>query len=124
MTIGAVQAVLRDLFERWGRPQRLRVDNGTPWGATDGLPTGLVLWLAGLGVAVDHNPACRPQDNGVVERSQGTGKNWAEPGQCDSAAQLQRGLDEADARQRERYPYEGGSSRSVVFPGLAHSGRS
>jgi transposase InsO family protein len=95
---------LRQAFARWGRPRRLRVDNGTPWGATDGLPTGLVLWLAGLGVGVDHNPACRPQDNGVVERSQGTGKNWAEPGQCDSAAQLQRGLDEADARQRERYP--------------------
>ena len=60
----------------------------------------------------------------MVERSQGTGKNWAEPGQCDSVAQLQQGLDEADARQRERYPYEGQASRALVFPGLAYSGRS
>jgi hypothetical protein len=118
------QAFLRQAFTRWGRPQRLRVDNGTPWGATDGLPTGLELWLAGLAVGMDHNPACRPQDNGVVERSQGTGKNWAEPGQCDSVAQLQHGLDEADARQRDRYPYAGQASRSVVLPELAHSGRS
>ena len=60
----------------------------------------------------------------MVERSQGTGKNWAEPGQCNSVAQLQHGLDEADARQRDRYPYAGEASRSVVFPDLAHSGRS
>ena len=28
----AVQAHLRRVFSRWGRPQRFRVDNGTPWG--------------------------------------------------------------------------------------------
>jgi hypothetical protein len=101
----------------------LRVDNGTPWGATDGLPTALVLWLAGLGVAVAHNRAGRPQENGVVERSQGTGKNWAEPGQCERPEELQRRVDEADARQRESYPYRQGKSRMEVFPGLRHSGR-
>ena len=42
-------------------------------------PPGLELWLAGLGVEVRANPPRRPQDNGVVERSQGTGKRWAEP---------------------------------------------
>jgi hypothetical protein len=117
------QQFLRRAFRRWGRPQALRVDNGTPWGASDGLPTGLALWLAGLAVALHANPARRPQDNGVVERSQGTGKNWAEPGQCATPAALQRRLDEADARQRERYPYRDGPSRLAVFPELRASGR-
>jgi len=117
------QDFLRQAFTRWGRPEQLRLDNGTPWGASGGLPTGLVLWLAGLGVRVVHNPPRRPQDNGVIERSQGTGKRWAEPGQCASAAELQQRLAEADRRQRERYPYRDSQSRSQVFPGLRHSGR-
>jgi hypothetical protein len=37
--------LLRDAFARWGLPAQLRVDNGTPWGATGGLPPALVLWL-------------------------------------------------------------------------------
>jgi transposase InsO family protein len=99
------------------------MDNGTPWGASGGLPTALVLWLAGLGIGVLHNPPRCPQDNGVIERSQGTGKRWAEPWQCDGVADLQQRIDEADQRQRQRYPYRNGHSRSVVFPELWHSGR-
>lgn len=80
------------------------MDSGTPWGASGGLPTGLALWLAGLGVRVAHSAPRRPQDNGVVERSQGTQKRWAEPSRCGSAAELQGRCDEADRRQRERSP--------------------
>src|SRR6266852_5962403 len=72
--VGKVQAVLRHAFQRWGRPQRFRVDNGTPWGSVGDLPTDLALWLLGLDVGISPNPPRRPQDNGVVERSQGTGK--------------------------------------------------
>jgi hypothetical protein len=114
---------LRDAFARWGRPEELRVDNGTPWGSSDDLPPGLVLWLAGLEVGTVPNPPRRPQDNGVIERSQRTAKNWGEPWQCDSVADLQQRLDEADERQRERYPYYRGQSRSQCYPGLQHSGR-
>jgi len=121
--VAATQAFLRRAFARWGRPAQLRVDNGTPWGATGGLPTALVMWVTGLDVRVHHNPSRRPQANGVVERSQGTGKRWAEPGQCASAAALQREFDRADQRQREQYPYREGRSRAAVFPALAHSGR-
>jgi hypothetical protein len=117
------QQFLRDLFGRWGRPARLRTDNGTPWGASGGLPTALELWLAGLGVHVWHNRPRRPQENGVVERSQGTAKRWAEPGQCGSVAQLQRRFDEADHRQRQQYPFRDKRSRAECFPGLTHSGR-
>lgn len=101
----------------------MRVDNGTPWGNWNDLPTPLALWLVGLGVDVHWNdPAC-PQQNPKVERSQGTGKRWAEPGRCQSVAQLQANLDEADRIQRQEYPTPAGPSRQALFPALAHSGR-
>ena len=81
------------------------------------------MWLIGLGVEVVWNPPRRPQDNGVVERSQGTGKRWAEPHTCADAAELQRRIDDLDAVQRQEYPSVGGKTRAEAFPGLAHSGR-
>jgi hypothetical protein len=69
------------------------------------------------------NPPRRPQDNGVVERSQGTGKRWAEPGTCADADELQRRLDRLDRIQREAYPALAGRSRLAAYPGLTHSGR-
>jgi hypothetical protein len=117
------QASLRRLFHEWGLPEGLRVDNGAPWGSRGDLPTDLVCWLAGLGVTVTANPPRRPQANGVVERSQGVGKQWSEPSSCESAAELQRRLDVVDRWQRERYPSVKGRSRMEAHPGLAHSGR-
>lgn len=114
---------LRRLFERWGRPRRIRVDNGKPWGTSGDLPPPLALWLIGLGIEVIWNTPRRPQENGVVERSQGTAKRWAEPHACRDPAELQARLDADDQRQRERYPVVGELSRWELFPGLAHSGR-
>jgi hypothetical protein len=113
-----VQRTLRLIFTRWGRPERLRVDNGVPWGSGGDWPTDLSLWLIGLGVAVTWNPARTPQDNGVVERSQGTGKRWTEPGTCKDAAELQRRMDDMDRIQREAYPSIDGQSRWQAFPDL------
>ena len=56
------------------------------------LPSELTLWLLGLDMGITFNPPRCPQDNGVIERSQGTGKRWAEPGACANAAELQRRL--------------------------------
>jgi hypothetical protein len=120
---GETQATLRRCFARRGLPQRIRVDNGTPWRSKGDLPTGLELWLAGLGVELRANPPRRPQDNGVVERSQGTGKRWAEPQRAASAAELQANLDAMDRRQRESYPYRRQASRLAAHPELEHSGR-
>ena len=114
---------LRLAFARWGRPARLRTDNGAPWGSTGGLPTELELWLAGLGVRLLRNGPRRPWDNGVVERSQGTGKRWADPRACTSPEGLQVRLDEEDRLQREEYPSVAGQSRRQAYPGLLHSGR-
>jgi hypothetical protein len=118
-----VQTFLRRAFRRWGLPQTLRVDNGTPWGATGGWPTGLALWVLGLAVSMVWNPARQPQKNGVVERSQGTAKRWGEPHTCGSPAELQVRLTDLDGLQREEYPHEGERSRLAAYPGLEHSGR-
>jgi hypothetical protein len=118
-----VQAVLRQTFGQWGRPARFRVDNGVPWGSSGDLPPDLALWLLGLGVETVTNPPRRPQDNGVVERSQGTGKRWAEPGTCADAGELQRRLQEMDLIQRQEYPSLKGRSRLEAYPELKHSGR-
>jgi hypothetical protein len=117
------QAQLRLAFGRWGRPERLRVDNGAPWGTRSDLPTDLELWLLGLDVEVAPNPPRRPQDDGVVERSQGTGKRWGEPWTCDSPEELQGRLTVMDAIQRQEYPSIDGHSRWEAFPRLVHSGR-
>jgi hypothetical protein len=118
-----VQAELRCSFGRWGRPVSVQFDNGNPWGSWGDLPTPLALWLIGLGLIVIWIPARTPQDNGVVERSQGVARNWAEPDRCRSHEELQQRLDDADRVQRERYPYAGFGSRMEAYPGLAHSER-
>jgi hypothetical protein len=118
-----VQQALRQTFGRWGLPQRMRVDNGYPWGNSGDFPPELALWLLGLGIEmVWITPAC-PQENGVVERSQDVGQDWFEPHTCRSGAELQRRCDALDQRQREQYPYREGRSRWAVYPSLAHSGR-
>src|SRR3989442_7242466 len=101
--VRTVQATLRAAFGRWGRPQRFRVDNGTPWGSWSDLPTDLALWLVGLDIGMIWNHPRTPQENGVVERSQGTGKRWAEPRACTSVEDLQARLTTMDQIQREDY---------------------
>jgi hypothetical protein len=116
----AVQQQMRVLFERWGLPERLRVDNGWPWGVSSDLPTLWELWLVGLGVGVIHNRARRPQDNGKVERFHGLIEPWSQPETCPDYATWQERLDWVSEMQRERYPsMEGKRTRWEAFPGLA-----
>jgi hypothetical protein len=65
----------------------------------------------------------RPQDNGVVERSNGTGKRWSDPWQCHDHQQQQRRIDEEDMVQRELYRDEQGLTRRQRYPDVLHSGR-
>lgn len=118
-----MREALRKSFARWGLPGRIRVDNGTPWGATGGLPTALALWLVGLGVDMTWNPPREPRQNAVVERFQGVGQCWLEPGTCATAEELQGRADDSDVIQRQEYPAIGGQTRMEAFPELAHSGR-
>lgn len=118
-----MQAAFRQVFTRWGLPQRLQVDNGLPWGSKGGLPSALALWMTGLGVEVRWSRPAVPQDNGVVERSMRTAKAWANPGACRDRREVQRRLDEMDKIQREEYPALAGKTRMEVWPELRHSGR-
>ena len=119
----SIQDALRQIFGRWGLPERIRVDNGYPWGNSGDFPPELASWILGLGVEMVWIQPCCPQQNGVVERSQDIGQDWFEPGTCRSVEELQQRCDKLDCRQREQYPYREGKSRWEVYPTLKHSGR-
>jgi hypothetical protein len=118
-----VQRYLRAIFAEWGRPEMVRVDNGAPWGSWSDLPPELALWLVGLSIRVWWNPPKCPQDNGVIERSQGLAIAWGEPKQCRTARQFQLRINHEDRLQREQYPSIQGLPRMTAYPGLKHSGR-
>lgn len=118
-----VRDQLRRAFADWGRPLQLRVDNGSPWGSVGEWPTELAMWAIGLGVGMIWNTPRCPQENGVIERSQGTADRWCEPWTCETAEELQGRLERMDRLYREEYPYHGGRSRLESYPGLVHSGR-
>src|SRR5215210_155863 len=111
-----VQSMFRNVFQEWGLPLRVRVDNGHPWGTMHDLPRELALWLIGLDIAVIWNPPRTPQNNGKVERTQGVTQQWVEPAQCADAADLQARLAWAIRVQREEYPAVKGRSRLAAFP--------
>jgi hypothetical protein len=121
--VALVQQAQRRCFERWGCPQVVRVDNGIPWGASSGLPTVYGLWLAGLGVEMRWNEPYRPEQNGVVENSQGVTQRWVEASKCANLEELRRLVEHEDYMQRERYPAINGLSRQEAYPFLRHSGR-
>jgi hypothetical protein len=118
-----VAARLRQVFARWGLPQRIRVDNGHPWGLHPDLPQDIALWWLGLGIEVIWNHPRHPQENGMVERAQGVLGRWSEPARCPSRAQLQTRVDWAGQIQREQYPRAGSVSRAAAYPGLQRGGR-
>jgi hypothetical protein len=119
-----VQQALRQLFAEWGLPQRLRVDNGAPWGPGADLPPPLALWCWGLGIAVVWNHPYRPTENGKVERAHGTLARWTEPERCPDLATWEQALAREATVQRELYPAIGGQSRLAAYPGLRQPLRS
>lgn len=65
-----VQVELTGLFRRYGLPQRMLMDNGSPWGnseADHGF-TPLTVWLLRLDVGVSHSRPRHPQTQGKDER--------------------------------------------------------
>jgi transposase InsO family protein len=64
-----VQEQLTARFQRYGLPERINVDNGSPWGAGPGYRfTRLTVWLARLAIKVSHSRPYHPQTNGKDER--------------------------------------------------------
>jgi putative transposase len=64
-----VQGHLDTTFRRYGLPDAMFVDNGTPWGDSSGARwTRLGVWLLKLGVELLHSRPYHPQSRGKNER--------------------------------------------------------
>ena len=64
-----VQAALSDVFRRYGLPNQMLTDNGSPWGDSgQSSHTGLSVWLLRLGIGVTHGRPYHPQTQGKDER--------------------------------------------------------
>ena len=121
-----IQQALIEVFNQWGVPASIRVDNGAPLGAPkqDHIPP-LALWLIGLGIDVIFNRPGRPTDNAVVERMQQTTKNWAEVSNAPNFNQLTTKLKKVHFMQRESYRVRrlDHKTRLEAFPELTQNRR-
>ncbi len=92
-----VTATVRDrlvaTFRRHGLPERMNMDNGSPWGDAPGRRyTPLTVWLLRLGVRFSHSRPYHPQTNGKDERFHRTlkrdvlhGQSYADLAACQRA---------------------------------------
>ena len=70
-TASDIQPQLQVLFERYGLPVRINVDNGPPWGGAEAVEHGLThltVWMIRVGINVSHSRPHHPQTNGKIER--------------------------------------------------------
>jgi transposase InsO family protein len=68
-TRAAVEPALREAFEQYGLPERMTMDNGSPWGnRVAGKHTKLSVWLMDLGIQVSFSRPRNPQTQGKDER--------------------------------------------------------
>ena len=63
-----VEEQLVGVFRRYGLPQRMTMDNGSPWGDQTGVYTALEVWLMRQGIRVSHSRPYHPQTQGKIER--------------------------------------------------------
>lgn len=94
-----VRGELGRAFERYGLPERMLMDNGSPWGSERDHPhTRLTAWLIRLGITVSHGRPYHPQTQGKEERFHRTLKEellshhtaWADLSQVQRAFDLWR----------------------------------
>ena len=68
-TAKTVRQRLTTIFRCYGLPDRMVMDNGSPWGSDeDHHYTPLTVWLLRLGIAVSHGRPYHPQTQGKDER--------------------------------------------------------
>ena len=121
MPIGTICEQLRLVFEHWGLPQAIKIDNGRPFGDPKRLQIPLLpLWLVGYGIEPIWNRAAQPTDNAKVERAQATTANWADLDTCSDLADLRQKMAGVILTQRERYPVRrlNQQTRQQAYPEL------
>lgn len=69
-TEATVAGALKAIFRRYGLPERMLMDNGSPWGSShaERRYTRLGVWLMELGIEVSHGRPYHPQTQGKDER--------------------------------------------------------
>jgi hypothetical protein len=69
-----VKERLRGVFGRYGLPERILCDNGSPWGSAEAACpyTEFSVWLLRLGVELIHGRPYHPQTQGKEERFHGS----------------------------------------------------
>lgn len=69
-TAATVEGELKAIFRRHGLPERMLMDNGSPWGSShaERRYTRLAVWLMELGIRVSHGRPYHPQTQGKDER--------------------------------------------------------
>ncbi|HYD31861.1 MAG TPA: IS481 family transposase [Azospirillaceae bacterium] len=95
-----VRAQLIRTFERYGLPERMTMDNGSPWGGEAGAGyTPLTVWLLRLGIRCSHSRPYHPQTQGKDERFHRTlkaellqGPPFADLAACQRAFERWRGI--------------------------------
>jgi transposase InsO family protein len=88
-----VQAALTTTFRRYGLPDCLLVDNGSPWGSDAEHPwTPLTVWIVRVGARVSHSAPYHPQTLGKDERFHRTlaaevlaTRQWRDRAHCQAA---------------------------------------
>ncbi len=99
-----VKQCLIPIFQRYGLPKQMLIDNGSPWGSDSHHTfTPLTVWLIRHGIRISHSRPFHPQTLGKDERFHRTFK--AEVGQYCIGLSLQHCQDRFDA-WREVYNFQ------------------
>ena len=121
-----IQLALINVFKVWGIPKWIKVDNGRPFGdpKLEIIPP-LALWLIALGIQVIWNKPRTPQQNTIVERSQGVMANWTEFEKAKDSFDLQVRLWKEADFHNYHFPIRrlNRKKRIEVFPKLMFTGR-
>ena len=103
-----VQETLRTIFRRYGLPDRMLMDNGSPWGDAGNQPyTQLTVWLLHVGIRVSHSRPYHPQTMGKDERFHRTlTREVLSQAQWQNATHLQQALGKWRTIYNHERPHE------------------
>lgn len=102
------RAVLEGAFQEYGLPERMRSDNGAPFGSNGrGGLTALAVWWMRLGIEPERIQPGRPQQNGSHERMHLTLKQETASPSAGSLRSQQRRFDGFRQEYNHERPHEG-----------------